>query len=355
MRNTFVKRLAAMLLALCLLAAFSATSVFADDAKKTYTVTFSGGEYGAFSQGFVDRLAGAYGSDDVKTAVKDGRISTVAVRLEEGETLPAVPAVTAGENGAAELSSWNTSYGVLNAGTTSGQNAADALGGYAVKQVDRNYTLVPEFYLSSGNEVEYMVRFLVTGTETEVAPTQFGKAPAGTLLTMSEPAPLDEYTLDLAATRAANGLAEGDALVLNVVGGDATPEFIFCYTQNVRVNTENRYENGDTIVNYNDVNLVGGAGVAGGGGGAGGAGGAGDVTIPDEGTPEAGGVTIPEEDTPQAGGVTIPDEETPQSETAESSELNVPLMVGGAVILVLAILLVLLAMRKRRSGEGDVE
>lgn len=349
MRNAFVKRLAAMLLALCLLAAFSATSVFADDAKKTYTVTFSGGEYGAFSEAFVEKLQIDYGAADVRTAAKDGRIVTVAVRLEEGETLPAAPDVTAAEGGVADLSSWNTSYGVLNAGVASGQNAADALGNYAVKKVDRNYTLVPEFYLSSGNEVEYMVRFLVTGTETEVAPTQFGKAPAGTQLTMAEPAPLDEYTLDLAATRAANGLAEDDALVLNVVNGEATPEFIFCYTQDVHVNTETRYEGGNTIVNYNDVNLTGGAGVTGGTGEAGG------ETIPEEETPQAGGETIPEEETPQAGGETIPEEETPQGEPAVSSGLNVPLMAGGAVVLVLAVLLVLLAMRKRRSGEGEAE
>lgn len=351
MHNAFVKRMAATLLALCLVTAFSATSVFADNAKKTYTVTFSGGEYGAFSQEFVTRLTGDYGADDVKTVVKDEKIVTVAVRLEEGELLPAAPAVTAGQDGAAELSSWNTTYGVLNAGTTSGQNAADALGNYTVKKVDRNYTLVPEFYLSSGNEVEYMVRFLVTGTETEVAPTQFGKAPAGTQLTMSEPTSVDEYTLDLAATRTANGLAAGDALVLNVVGGDTTPEFVFCYTQNVHIKTETEYEDGSTIVNYNDINLVSGAGVTGGGAAAipeeepe-----AGGETIPEEGTPEAGGETIPEEETPQAGGETIPDEETPQSEPDVSSGLNAPLMIGGGAVLALAVLLIFLAVSKRHS------
>ena len=351
MRNAFVKRLAAVLLALCLLAALPITGVFADNAKKTYTVTFSGGEHGVFSQAFVDSLA-IYG--EVATAKKGGNIVTVAVKVEAGAALPAAPSVTATEGGTAQLTSNNADYGVLNNGFNAGQNAVDALGMYqgTTGTADRNYTLVPEFYLATGDEVEYMVRFVVTGTETEVAPTQFGKAPVGTLA-MSVPAPVDEYTLDMAATREANGLGENDALVLNVTDeGETMPVFTFCYTQNVHVNTEYNYVDGDTIVNYNDVTLVGGAGVAGGGG----AGAGGGETIEEEETPQAGGETIPDENTPQAGGETIEEEETPQAEPAAAGGLNLPLMIGGAVVLVLAILLlVLAATRKRRAAEGDEE
>lgn len=350
MRNAFVKRLAAVLLALCLLAALPITGVFADEAKKTYTVTFSGGEYGVFSQAFVEKLE-AYG--EVATVEKGGNIVTVAVKVEAGATLPAAPAITAAEGGTPELSSSNTAYGVLNAGTESGQNDPTALGIYGTtdgttKKVDRNYTLVPEFYLASDNDVEYMVRFLATGTDTEVAPTQFGKAPDGARLTMTA-ASVDEYTLDLAATREINGLAADDALVLNVAKGEEMPVFTFCYTQVTHVNTEYEYVDGDTIVNYNDVTLTGGAGVAGGGAGGGG------ETIEEE-TPQAGGETIPDESTPQAGGEDIAEEETPQAEPAAAGGLNLPLMIGGAVVLVLAILLlVLAATRKRRAAEGDEE
>lgn len=359
MRNAFVKRLAAVLLALCLLAALPITGVFADEAKKTYTVTFSGGEYGVFSQAFVQGLYGYDGVVEVKTAEKDGKIVTVAVKVEAGATLPAAPAITAAEGGTPELSSSNTAYGVLNAGTESGQNDPTGLGIYGTtdgttKKVDRNYTLVPEFYLASDNDVEYMVRFLATGTDTEVAPTQFGKAPDGARLTMTA-ASVDEYTLDLAATREINGLAADDALVLNVAKGEEMPVFTFCYTQVTHVNTEYEYVDGDTIVNYNDVTLTGGAGVAGGGGAGGGAG-AGEETLPDEETPQAGGETIPDESTPQAGGEDIAEEETPQAEPAAAGGLNLPLMIGGAVVLVLAILLlVLAATRKRRAAEGDEE
>ena len=347
MRSAFVKRLAAVLLALCLLAALPTTGVFADDEKKTYTVTFSGGEYGVFSQAFVDGLDDYEGVVEVDTAKKGGNIVTVAVKVEAGAALPAAPSVAAAQGGVADLTSNNPDYGVLNAGIASGQNAADALHAYG-GAATRNYTLVPEFYLANDSDVEYMVRFLVTGTETEVAPTQFGKAPDDTLLPMAEPAPVDEYTLDLAATRAANGIAEGDPLVLNVVKGEEMPVFTFCYTQNVHVNTEYIYEEGGTIVNYNDVTLVGGAGVTGGG--------AGGEAIPEEETPQAGGESIPEEETPQAGGETIPEEEIPQVEPAAAGGLNLPLMIGGAVVLVLAVLLLILAAaHKRRTAEGNEE
>ena len=357
MRNAFVKRLAAVLLALCLLAALPITGVFADEAKKTYTVTFSGGEYGVFSQDFVDDLDDYEGVVEVKTAEKGGNIVTVAVKVEAGATLPAAPAITAAEGGTPELSSSNTAYGVLNAGIDSGQNAGDALGMYAgiTATASRNYTLVPEFYLASDSDVEYMVRFLATGTDTEVAPTQFGKAPDGARLAMTA-ASVDEYTLDLAATREINGLAADDALVLNVTKGDTMPVFTFCYTQVTHVNTEYEYVDGDTIVNYNDVTLAGGAGVAGGGGAGGGGAGGGGETIEEEETPQAGGETIPDESTPQAGGEDIAEEETPQAEPAAAGGLNLPLMIGGAVVLVLAILLlVLAATRKRRAAEGDEE
>ena len=83
---------------------------------------------------------------------------------------------------------------------------------------------------------------------------------------------------------------------------DGQTVFTFYYTQNVHVNTVTEYVDGDVVVNYNDVNLVGGAGVVGGGAGAG----DGGEEIPDEETPQAGGEDIPDESTPQAGGEEIP-------------------------------------------------
>ena len=105
-------------------------------------------------------------------------------------------------------------------------------------------------------------------------------------------------------------------------------------------------------LNYNDVNLVGGAGVVGGGDGAGA--GDGGEEIPDEETPQAGGEDIPDESTPQAGGEDIPDESTPEAggETAQAG-VSMPMVIGGVVGLLAILLIVLVALRKRKGGQEE--
>ena len=351
MRKAFAKRLAAVLLALCVAAALPFASAFA--AEKTFVVTFSGGEHGTISAAEVKKLTDA--GYTVKTKPETGdEFTLVAVQLSAGAKLPAVPAINVN----------NSKYDVLNNGSTVGQNATDAQGAYlAGADALRNYELVPEFFITSDTDVTYTLRYVLNGAEdVEVSPAQIGRAPYTTFaggegLLEAAPENVAEFTLDVNATLAADSrISYADGVFTlkddSAVKGD-TLEFTFYYTQNVHVNTVTEYVDGDVVVNYNDVNLVGGAGVVGGGDGGAGAGDGGEE-IPDEETPQAGGEDIPDESTPQAGGEDIPDESTPQA-GGESTPAGVsmPMVVGGVVGLLAILLIVLVALRKRKGGQEE--
>ena len=352
MRKAFAKRLAAMLLALCVAAALPLASAFAaEPAPATYMITFSGGEYGQYSEKFVERLEADYGEEDV---VEQG--NAVIVRLTSKDELPALPTPND------ELTSSNTAYNVMGVTVATMQEAGNTANYTANTYCTSNYTLTPTFYLASETDVHYVLRFYVNGTEIEAAPAQYGIAPADTFVggypmdLADVPTPA-EYTLNVAATvNNSNGaITQGtDGLVLTGANPDKGEylTFTFYYDQITHVNTVTEYVDGDVVVNYNDVNLVGGAGVVGGGDGAGA--GDGGEEIPDEETPQAGGEDIPDESTPQAGGEDIPDESTPQA-GGESTPAGVsmPMVVGGVVGLLAILLIVLVALRKRKGGQEE--
>lgn len=349
MRNGFAKRLAAVLLALCVAAALPMMSAFAAPAPAEYVITFSGGEYGKYTDAFLERL-----SDDGYVATASEDMTTITVKVKGNQTLPDQP-------NSSELISTNEDvYRVWFLGNDHMQAtgcSAEYVSGSLCKS---NYTLTPTFYLASENDKQYVMRYLVNGTEAEAAPAEYGFVPESTfqgegysMALSSVPTPA-EYTLNVAVTVAnSNGAItqDGQNLVLKAVG-EGIPEFIFYYDQITHVNTVTEYVAGDTIVNYNDVTLVGGAGVAGGGAGGAGAGaGAGGEEIPDEETPQAGGETIPDDSTPQAGGEEIPDESTPQAGgDAAAAGVSMPMVVGGVVVVLAILLIVLLALRKRKGG-----
>lgn len=353
MRKAFAKRLAAVLLALCVAAALPLASAFAAEPDATYMITFSGGEYGQYSKTFVENLKAAYGAEDV---VEQG--NAVIVRLTSKEELPALPTPND------ELTSSNDAYNVMageNLVSAKMQEAGNTADYTAGEKCTSNYTLTPTFYLASETDVHYVLRFYVNGTEIEAAPAQYGIAPADTFVggypmdLADVPTPA-EYTLNVAATvNNSNGaITQGtDGLVLTGANPDKGEylTFTFYYDQITHVNTVTEYVDGDVVVNYNDVNLVGGAGVVGGGDGGAGDGG---EEIPDEETPQAGGEDIPDESTPQAGGEEIPDESTPEAggETAQAG-VSMPMVIGGVVGLLAILLIVLVALRKRKGGQEE--
>lgn len=352
MRKAFAKRLAAVLLALCVAAVLPLASAFAALEPAEYVITFSGGEYGKYTDAFLKRLRG-----DGYTATPSEDMTTVTVKVTGDQTLPDQP-------NSSELISTNEDvYRVWFLGNDHMQAT-----GYSTEYVSgslckSNYTLTPTFYLADDTDKQYVMRYLVNGTEAEAAPAQYGFVPKSTfqgegyLMALSSVPTPAEYTLNVAATVAnSNGAItqDGQNLILKAVG-EEIPEFIFYYDQITHVNTVTEYVDGDVVVNYNDVNLVGGAGVVGGGAGDGGAGaGDGGEEIPDEETPQAGGEDIPDESTPQAGGEEIPDESTPEAggETAQAG-VSMPMVIGGVVGLLAILLIVLVALRKRKGGQEE--
>ena len=370
MRKAFAKRLAAVLLALCVAAALPLASAFAAE-PATYTITFSGGEYGLYQESFVKALQDDYGNNNVKTSdLKTVKLSdtetvsgysNVMVRLTSEEELPALPTPNV------QLKSSNAAYNVMGVTVATMQEAGNTDQYEANTYCTSNYTLTPTFYLASETDVHYVLRFYVNGTEIEAAPAQYGIAPAGTFVggypmaLANVPTPA-EYTLNVTATvDNSNGAITQDADGLVLTG--ANPDkgeyltFTFYYDQITHVNTVTEYVDGDVVVNYNDVNLAGGgAGVVGGGGAGDGGAGAGDggEEIPDEETPQAGGEDIPDESTPQAGGEEIPDESTPEAggETAQAG-VSMPMVIGGVVGLLAILLIVLVALRKRKGGQEE--
>lgn len=324
MRKAFAKRLAAVLMALCMLAALPVATAFAAD-DTGYVVTFRAGEHGSFTPAYVESLVSEYGADNV---YYNDTNTVVAVLVMDEETAPTAPVpndtlvTTAGSN--------YTVTAVVDADTNY----------VAGNPMTSDYDFVAQYALKGDrNEGSYLVQYLLQGTNEEVAPSVRGTATVGLPLTLTAIA-VDEFTV------------VGDAVQTQEILEDGQTVFTFYYTQTVHVNTVTEYVDGDVVVNYNDVNLVGGAGVVGGGDGAGA--GDGGEEIPDEETPQAGGEDIPDESTPQAGGEEIPDESTPEAggETAQAG-VSMPMVIGGVVGLLAILLIVLVALRKRKGGQEE--
>lgn len=338
MRKGFAKRFAAVLLALCVAAALPLASAFADsNGKDSYIVVFTSGDQGHFYYENADAVMDALqieAADGYEVALKqnsEGETTSIAVRVPAGESLNLL-----GVNSIVA----NDRYQVSNIGANIGQNTDSGLGEYNAAQITRDYMLVPAYQMISDTEEKYSytVQFLQQGTDVEVAPTQYGEFYGSANSVTVNALAVNDFTLVGAST----AVVDKDNLAV-----------VFEYTQNVHVNTVTEYVDGDVIVNYNDVNLVGGAGVVGGGGAGEGEGEGGEVIEEDE-TPQAGGdQTEPGSET-EPGGEDIEEDETPQAGVDEAATgISMPMVVGGVAILLLIALIVILALRKRRSGEGE--
>ena len=326
MRKAFMKRFAAVLMALCMLAALPVATAFAAD-DTGYVVTFRAGEHGSFTDEYITYLQENYDTDEEKNVYVNADKTVVAVLVTSDKTAPNAP----------------TPNSTLVTGTDSNYTVTTAVGtdtGYvAGSAVTADYDFVAEYALKGDrNEGSYLVQYLRQGTDEEVAPSVRGTATVGLPLTLTAIA-VDEFTVVGSAVQTQEILEDGQTV------------FTFYYTQNVHVNTVTEYVDGDVVVNYNDVNLVGGAGVVGGGDGGAGDGG---EEIPDEETPQAGGEDIPDESTPQAVCEEIPDESTPEAggETAQAG-VSMPMVIGGVVGLLAILLIVLVALRKRKGGQEE--
>lgn len=378
MRNAFAKRFAAVLMGLGMLAALPVTGASA--AEKTFTVTFYGGEYGVYSQDYVEYLEGKYGPDNVGTKASGNAYSVIAVKIPANGDLPELPTTTSTETSDPQIASTNADYGVLSDWIYSGSTEPYVAG----EECMSNYSITPEFYLRDDTDVQYTLRFLLEGTEQQVAPTEFGTAPANvfttTGLNVSAPNNLAEYTLNVQATLdhdSSISYANGTFTVKKSgeISNETPLEFVFYYTQNEHVTSTTQYEDGGTVVEYNDVTVAaGGAATTGGaaaGGAAGGtaaggtatggaaaggaAGGAGAAAGGDQNAaaeaPQAGGEeAIGDNETPQAGGEeSIGEGETPLA-GSESGGVNVPLVAGGVAAVVIIAAIVAVVIRKRGNG-----
>lgn len=385
MRNAFAKRFAAVLMGLGLLAALPATAASA--AEKAFTVNFYGGEHGVYSETYVESLKTTYGKDNVVATATDGGYSSVSVKVTGGMDLPALPQGTSTADTNPEVTSKDEAYGVLPGNWIYSGNTTTYVAGDPCMS---NYNVTPEFYLCSDTDVQYVLRFLLEGTEQEVAATQYGTAPADAFvsgLKVTAPNNLAEYTLNVQATLNNDSnisYADGTFTLTKsgLISTNTTLEYVFYYTQNEHVTTTTQYEDGGTTVEYNDVNVAaggaattgggaaggaaGGAGAAAGGTTAGGAaaggaaaggaaGGAGAAAGGDQNAaaeaPQAGGEeAIGDNETPQAGGnESIGDNETPLAES-ESGGVNVPLVAGGVAAVVIIAAIVAVVIRKRGNG-----
>lgn len=325
MRKAFMKRFAAVLMALCMLAALPVATAFAAD-NTGYVVTFRAGEHGSFTDEYITYLHENYDTDGEENVYVNADKTVVAVLVTSDKKAPNAPTPNS-----TLVTGADSNYTVTTAvGTDTGYVAGSA--------VTADYDFVAEYALKGDrNEGSYLVQYLRQGTDEEVAPSVRGTATVGLPLTLTAIA-VDEFTVVGSAVQTQEILEDGQTV------------FTFYYTQDVHVYTKTEYVDGDVVVNYNDVNLVGGAGVVGGGDGAG----DGGEEIPDENTPEAGGEDIPDESTPQAGGEDIPDESTPEAggQTAQAG-VSMPMVIGGVVGLLAILLIVLVALRKRKNGQEE--
>lgn len=366
MRNAFAKRFAAVMLVLCMLAALPVATAYAADAETGYVVTFRAGEHGHFSDTYIESLRSEYDPEGAdydaneyyNVYVNDETAPTVVSVLVTGDkNLPTAPQLPS-EEGDSDIiiNDGSEDYVLIDAGVNDDYYA------YTTESRTRDYDFVAEYALRGDRQdVSYVVRYLLEGTEQEVAPSVRGTAPEGLTLTLTAVS-VDEYTP-----------VSGTKQVTMTKNEDGSPvEVIFYYIQNVHVTSTTQYEDGGTVVEYNDVNVVAGTATAGGGaaGTAGGAGGAaagdgagaagdGDAAVGGEGEgageaqlPGGGEEVIGDNETPQAGGEeAIGDNETPLAES--ESGVSVPVVVGGIAVLLVVILLVTFLVRKRRNGADE--
>lgn len=322
-------------------------------------VTFRAGEHGTFSDAYIEKLESVYGEAEEEGSnlyVNTAR-TVISVLVTDGNKMPDAPQLPSGE-GVSDIiiNDGSKDYVLIDAGVNDD---------YYVDTPEsraQDYDFVAEYALRGDRQdVSYVVRYLLEGTEQEVAPSVRGTAPGGLTLTLTAVA-VDEYTPVV-----------GSKQVTMTKDEDGSPvEVIFYYTQNVHVNSVTQYEDGGTVVEYNDVNVVAGTATAGGGtagtaggaavgGGAaaGGAAGDGGAAVGGEGEgageaqqPGGGEEVIGDNETPQAGGEeSIGDNETPLAES--ESGVSVPVVVGGIAVLLVVILLVIFLVRKRRNGADE--
>ena len=372
MRNAFAKRFAAVMLVLCMLAALPVATAYAADDETGYVVTFRAGEHGHFSDTYIEGLRSEYDPEDANydankyynVYVNDDTAPTVVSVLVTGDKkLPTAPQLPSEEGGSdIIINNGSEDYVLIDAGVNGDYSAGES--------ATRDYDFVAEYALRGDRQdVSYVVRYLLEGTEQEVAPSVRGTAPGKLTLTLTAIS-VDEYTPVGGSTK---------QMTMPETPKDGPVEVIFYYTQNVHVTSTTQYEDGGTVVEYNDVNVVAGTATAGGGaaGTAGGAGGAaagggvaagdgagaaagdGDAAVGGEGEgageaqqPGGGEEVIGDNETPQAGGEeTIGDNETPLAES--ESGVSVPVVVGGIAVLLVVILLVVFLVRKRRNGADE--
>lgn len=367
MRNAFAKRFAAVMLVLCMLAALPVATAYAADAETGYVVTFRAGEHGTFSDAYIEKLESVYGEAEKEGSnlyVNTAR-TVISVLVTDGNKMPDAPQLPSVE-GVSDIiiNDGSKDYVLIDAGVNDDYYLDTP------ESRAQDYDFVAKYALRGDREdVSYVVRYLLEGTEQEVAPSVRGTAPAGLTLTLTAIS-VDEYTPVGGSTKQVT--VEKNA--------DGSPvEVVFYYSQNVHVNSVTQYEDGGTVVEYNDINVVAGTATAGGGatGTAGGAGGAatgggaaagdgagaaagdGDAAVGGEGEgageaqqPGGGEEVIGDNETPQAGGEeTIGDNETPLAES--ESGVSVPVVVGGIAVLLVVILLVVFLVRKRRNGADE--
>lgn len=351
MRNAFAKRFAVVMLVLCMLAALPVATAYAADAETGYVVTFRAGEHGHFSDAYIESLRSKYdpegaSDDNYNVYVNDDTAPTVvSVLVTSDNVLPDAPQQP---NGDIIINDGSKDYVLISAG----DNNAYAAGTKAAQ----DYDFVAKYALRGDRQdVSYVVRYLLEGTEQEVAPSVRGTAPGGLTLTLTAIS-VDEYTPVGGSTK---------QVTMPQNAEDGPVEVVFYYSQDVHVTSTTQYEDGGTVVEYNDVNVVADTATAGGGaaGTAGGAGGAaagdGDAAVGGEGEdageaqqPGGGEEVIGDNETPQAGGEeAIGDNETPLAES--ESGVSVPAVVGGIAVLLVVILLVTFLVRKRRNGADE--
>lgn len=352
MRNAFAKRFAAVMLALGMLSALPVATAYAAE-DTGYVVTFRAGEHGTFTTAYVQDLEDAYDQGDVW--VNNSTAPTVvSVLVMDGEDMPGAPGVGADVT----INSDSVDYVAI--------ATVDAT--YTGGPVTKDYDFVAQYALRGDRQdVSYVIRYLLQGTEEEVAPSIRGTAPEGMTLTLTA-ASVSEYSVVSSAVQQ----------VTMTKNTDGSPvEITFYYTQNEHVTSTTQYEDGGTVVEYNDVNVAAGGAATTGGAAAGGAtggaaaggvaGGAatGSVTVGGAGAgaaaggdqdaaaeaPQADGEEgIGENETPQASGnESIGDNETPLA-SSESGGVNVPLVAGGVAAVIIIAAIVAVVIRKRGNG-----
>lgn len=354
MRNAFAKRFAAVMLALGMLSALPVATAYAAD-DTGYVVTFRAGEHGTFSTAYIENLKATYGATDVYVN-NEAAPTVVSVLVTGQENAPGAPNVT----NDVRINDDSSDYVAVSPLDDPSYPAGDI--------PEKDYDFVVEYALSGERQdVSYEIQYLLQGTTEEVAPSVRGTAKCNTTYTFTAAA-ANEYTVVGSSVQ---------SVTMPETVPDSPVQITFYYTQNEHVTSTTQYEDGGTVVEYNDVTVAaggaattggaaaggaaGGAGTAAGGtatGGAatgGAAGGAGAAAGGDQNAaaevPQAGGEeAIGDNETPQAGGEeSIGEGETPLA-GSESGGVNVPLVAGGVAAVVIIAAIVAVVIRNRGNG-----